>query len=53
MSIFSAWMSLDKATKKLWKKEQLDYYKLAPNRFLLKILGDKNYAKLKAIFKRG
>ena len=53
MSIFSAWMSLDKATKKLWIKEQFDYYKLAPNRFLLKTLGDKNYAKLKALLKRG
>ena len=53
MSIFSAWMSLDKVTKKSWKKEQLCYYKLAPNRFLLKIIGDKNYAKLKVLFKRG
>lgn len=53
ISIFSAWKQMDKLTRNAWILEQVDYYKHAPNRFLMKFLGDKNYAKLKAIFKRG
>ena len=48
-----AWKQMDPLTRKSWILEQINYYKLAPNRFLIKNLGDKNYAKLKALLKRG
>ena len=39
--------------KKRWRREKLRYIVHLPNKILMKILGDKNYAKLKALFKRG
>lgn len=53
ISIVSAWKQMDTSTRNAWILEQIDYYKHAPNRFLMKILGGKNYKKLKALFKRG
>lgn len=53
ISRYSAWKQMDALTRNAWIIEQTAYYKHAPNRILMKILGDKNYANLKAIFKRG
>ena len=39
--------------KKRWRREKLRYIVHLPNRILIRFLGDKNYAKLKALFKRG
>lgn len=38
--------------KKRRKKEKMDYFMYAPNRFLLRVLGNSRYSKLKQIFKR-
>ena len=39
--------------KKRWRREKLRYIVHIPNRILMKILGDKNYAKLKSLLKKG
>ena len=53
ISRLSAWKQMDSLTRSAWISEQVNYYKLAPNRFLINVLGNKNYAKLKKLFKRG
>ena len=39
--------------KKRWRRERIRYIVHIPNMILMKLLGDKNYAKLKALLKRG
>lgn len=39
--------------KKRWRREKIRYIVHLPNKILMKILGDKNYEKLKALLKRG
>ena len=39
--------------KKRWRKEKIRYIIHLPNKILMKILGENNYAKLKALLKRG
>lgn len=39
--------------KKRWRREKIRYIVHLPNKILMKILGEKNYAKLKALLKRG
>ncbi len=39
--------------KKRWRREKLRYIVHLPNKILMTILGDKNYAKLKNLLKRG
>ena len=39
--------------KKRWRKEKIIYIIHLPNKILMTILGEKNYAKLKALLKRG
>ena len=53
ISRLRAWRQMDSLTRKAWISEQIYYYRLAPNRFLIRFLGEKNYAKLKALLKRG
>lgn len=38
---------------KRWRREKIRYIVHLPNKILMKILGEKNYAKLKALLKRG
>ena len=44
--------SWKKGQKKRWRREKLRYIIHIPNMLLMKLLGDKNYAKLKALLKK-
>ena len=48
----ASWHSKEqrKTVKKMQKRNRIDYYRLAPNRFMIRLLGVERYAKIKHFF---